>query len=57
MCRRGAAIDAPSTSKDTEVGQGTEGGGKGGMGKEEPRTADAIAMPTVVTTAVVMLEE
>jgi hypothetical protein len=27
------------------------------MGKEEPRTADAIAMPIVIAAAVVMFEE
>jgi hypothetical protein len=54
---RGAAINAPSTTKDTEVGQGTEGGGKRGMGKDEPRTVDAVAMPTIVAAAVVALEE
>ncbi len=43
--RRGAAIDVLSAMKDTEVEQGTEGGGKGGTGKVEPRTGDAIAMP------------
>jgi hypothetical protein len=54
---RGAAINAPSATKDTEVGQGTEGRGKGGTGKEEPRTVDAIAMPTIIAAAVVALEE
>jgi hypothetical protein len=55
--RRGAAINAPSATKDTEVGQGKEGGQKGGMEKEEPRTADSVAMPAVVAAAVVALEE
>jgi hypothetical protein len=43
--------------KDTEVGQGTEGGRKGETGKEEPRAADAVATPTILATAVVPLEE
>jgi hypothetical protein len=54
---RGTAINVPSAMKDTEVRQGTEGGGKGGTRKEEPRTADAFATPAVVTAVVVMLEE
>jgi hypothetical protein len=52
-----AVINVLSTTKDTEVGQETEGGGKGGMGKEEPRTADVVATPAVVATTVVALEE
>jgi hypothetical protein len=53
----GAVIDAPSTTKYTEVGQGAKGGGKVEMGKEEPRTADTFAMPAVIAIAVVALEE
>jgi hypothetical protein len=45
---RGTAVDAPSRTKDTEVGQKTEREGKGGMRKEEPRTADAVAMPAAI---------
>ena len=55
--RRGTAINAPSATKDTEVGQGTERGRKGQTGKEEPRTADTIAMPAIIAAAVVALEE
>ncbi len=55
--RHSTAINAPSTTKDTEVGQETEGGGKVGAGKEEPRTADAIATPAVVAAPVIALEE
>jgi hypothetical protein len=55
--RCGAAINVPSATKDTEVGQGTEGGGKGRPVKEESRTANAIAMPPVVATMVVALDE
>jgi hypothetical protein len=43
--------------KDTEVGQGTEGGGNGETGKEEPRTAGALATPAIVAVKVVALEE
>jgi hypothetical protein len=54
---RGAAIDVPYATKDTEVGQGTEGGKGGGMGKEELRTADTVVTPSVLAAAVIALEE
>ncbi len=54
---RGTAINAQSAMKDTDVGHGREGGENGGTGKEEPRTADAIATPAIIAAVVVTLEE
>jgi hypothetical protein len=50
----GTAVDAPSRTKDTEVGQKTEREGKGGMRKEEPRTADAVAMPAAIAKTLLL---